>query len=803
VQPRLWRPLTIAVLAALALVPAGAGASPLRPRIGPAMGIVPSARAGDIAVGPNFQVVYHGGAVMSAPVHVHTVFWAPAGYGFGGSPGLGSRAYVPLIEQFLTDAAHDSGAKSNVFSVLGEYPDLAGPGRYALTYNPATDSINDTNPYPARSLQCPSPASTLTCVTDSEVQAELDHVISTHDPAGRGLRDVWLMLLPPNVDECTQLGACGTNAFLGYHGLSNLGHGEVVYAVIINPLVELTPPPGGDPEGNPAAEASIGTVAHELVEAMSDPDGTGWMDPNGFENGDKCENGPQVGTPLGFALNGSPYNQLINRHEYLIQEMWSNALVGCVQSSSVGTSPLPLASVSISQYAASIRGSTGVAKAGVPVQVILVRTGTPVAIALALTGADGSWGPVDLQSMSPGWTHGFGDDRDQIAISYGPGGPAPELIETGNGGNPFAEAGWTGWMQLDTGFRVTRKHVEISPCQQTGVLTLTVRSRPTASPVSLCDTESNTAVVPTGPLGAGTQLRMSSEDNRGVWLGNLPGALVGLTVPLGEPGAVSSLRNDQLLFPPSGQPHCTADLRAQAVSCDGLVPRAAYRLRFGRDGAVLAVRAKGSGRADFAGLRLRRGESVVLINRSGRLLTTLHVAHLRVDIRGDESVVRGGTCEPGDYWGAPPTRPPASSAVGAPGASGTGTICPIDGGARGLSATHIEQTDDLSGGVTRTEVPLLTGTAPAADATLYGPFRALAQIALSGPHGSRIGVSGHVGLTITPAGSRHPVFRAADVNHGGGVPVSGLTGGVYTARWVVTDANGDTRTVQTKFIEAG
>ena len=55
------------------------------------------------------------------------------------------------------------------------------------------------------------------------------------------------------------------------------------------------------------------------------------MDPNGFEVADKCEFGPQDGTPLGYATDGSPYNQLIGGHEYLIQEMWSNDDGGCVQ----------------------------------------------------------------------------------------------------------------------------------------------------------------------------------------------------------------------------------------------------------------------------------------------------------------------------------------------------------------------------------------------------------------------------------------------------------------------------------------
>ena len=68
--------------------------------------------------------------------------------------------------------------------------------------------------------------------------------------------------------------------------------------LIPDPLIELTPGPGTDPEGNPEAETAIDVVDHELAEAITDPEGTGWLDPNGFEVADKCEFGPQRGTPL-------------------------------------------------------------------------------------------------------------------------------------------------------------------------------------------------------------------------------------------------------------------------------------------------------------------------------------------------------------------------------------------------------------------------------------------------------------------------------------------------------------------------
>ena len=70
------------------------------------------------------------------------------------------------------------------------------------------------------------------------------------------------------------------------------------------------------------------------------------MDPNGFEVADKCEN-PENGTPLGFAADGSPYNQVINGHQYLIQAMWSNARRGLrADARRATTSALPLADAS-------------------------------------------------------------------------------------------------------------------------------------------------------------------------------------------------------------------------------------------------------------------------------------------------------------------------------------------------------------------------------------------------------------------------------------------------------------------------
>ncbi len=121
-----------------------------------------------------------------------------------------------------------------------------------------------------------------------------------------------------------------------------------MYAAIPDPQIEFTPPPGSDPEGNAEAEATIDTVAHETLEAMTDPDGTVWMDPNGLETADKCENGPQLGTALGCAVTTWPASsQVIDGHQYLIQDIWSNTRSGCVQSSTAVASIPALHTVSL------------------------------------------------------------------------------------------------------------------------------------------------------------------------------------------------------------------------------------------------------------------------------------------------------------------------------------------------------------------------------------------------------------------------------------------------------------------------
>jgi hypothetical protein len=817
-------PATVCLLALGALAPA-AGATAFRPRVDGALGLEApfdsQGRAQDAAISSATPAVYHGGPIMSGGVTVHTIFWAP-------DQSMYEAGYQAEIEKFFTDAAADSGLTSNIFSMLNQYGSGTTPGAgltngsYNISYTAGADAVVDTNPYPAKNDQCASADNTSICITDGQIQTEVVNVIGNSAENGGGTsgrHDLWIVFLPAGVDECIAVDICGTNAFAAYHGVSSLSSAApTLYAVSVDPAIEGQIDPGHDPQGSPDADAAVSAIAHETAEAMTDPEGTAWYSPDGFEIADMCESGPQYGPFLGSAANGSPYNQVINGDKWLIQEMWDNVNKACAQSSTATSSDdgLPLPQISLTQYSPTVSGNTESGATGEDVSVALYRSdssGNPIFVATAsTTTTDGSWSV----SLSP---YAVGDDRDELDVDYG--GGANDVIMTGNGGNPYEDAGWTGWMGLDESSYLTnhggisaQPELYVTPCFQTGVLTFTGPTTTTSQTLNeLCNTQTNAATLPfSSAIGTGNSITLTSTDNRAYGDVNDPnednpvGALVSLTVPVGEPDATSEAVTPNG-FGPSGYPMCTVDLELQTDSCTGLVESEQFHATDAGHSQNATADGTGTAVFTFPAGQLVRGSSVALSNGS-RTLTTLHIANLRVDINGEQSALAGGSCQPGEYFGAPLSSVPTSSGPGEEtsvggGADLTGEICPTGGDAGGLPTADIAQTDDGSGGQTQTEVPEIEGTAPMQDEEVYGSFIALAQTGLPGQDNTVVPTdsTSKVAVSIAPAGGGSPVFTDSNVDTADGASVPVLGSGGYDATWTLTDANGDTRTVVTSFVE--
>jgi hypothetical protein len=835
---------------------AASGQTGFRPRIGNALGLVPpvpdwGTRRAEPSEGSIFDpVTYHGGQTMSGGVTVHTIFWAPAGYAFQGSPGGGAPSYEGMIEQFFSDAAAASTGTSgapgpcststptncNAFTVEPQYAWGTSPGgitsgNYHINYNnaattfpggytPPDGAIVDTDPYPAHG--CTSPEDDRACLTDAQIQAEVDKIVQATAGTPRGLTNLWYVYTPPNVDECILPNLCETTVFGGYHSLSNVGHGVTIYAYTGDPLVETDSIYAfPHPEGNADAETTVDISMHETNEAMSDPEGTGYIDSNAYEIGDKCEFGRPV-QPLGYAANGQPYDQIINGDKYWTQSLWSQADGGCVGGTANTSNPLPLPQVDLTQYSSTVTGNTENNTSGIGVKVELIRAnaaGAPVTVATGsgTTNGTGAW------SVTLSGNHAVGDDRDEVDVIYsGTGAPTPkhQVILTGNGGDAWIEGGWTGWTDMNQGAVLTNDDkamwatpqthggpsLTMMPCFQTGVFGYSINGTAGAkSPTDFCSTSLDTADTPlTGPVTKGDVVLQSSLDNRAfqppdAQFPNSSGGLVKLTTQVGEPDSTLTLLNP-LGITPSGPPTCTADLGAQAVSCGGLVPGEKYTLTVDQASGVgvSQVTADATGTVAKA-VPVSRGATVALSNGS-RTLTTLHVANLRVAISGDAATVTAGKCSPGRYWGGPLTSAPINgyagegslTPLGAGGAALTGAICPLGGSAAGLPTSDIAQTDELSGGQTVTEVADVADSSPTEGETMYGTFTALAE-ATDG--------TSPISLRIRRSSGGPVVFHAKNVDTANGVAVKGLKPGTYTATWVVTNHNGDTRTEATRFIE--
>ena len=332
----------VAILVAL-FVPAmrasGAGAVTATRHIGPASYVpLRGAASGPVAGDTVFSNVdYNGGAVMPTNTD-YLVFWSPKGigaYGAGTPP-----QFVTGLEQYFIDLAHDSGGHQNVDSVATQYNDATGASvHYQVTFGGA---ILDTDPYPPS--ECPVNAPVTHCLTDAQIEHELEHVASSHG-LPRDLTHEYFLMSAPHVENCfsndpTQgFGGCSAGevpsslaAYCAYHSNTSIAP-MMLYAndpyVVNNRFCDEPNHPNG-----PSDAELIGGLSHEHNESITDPvPNDAWTDgagPNhGEEDGDQCDG--QMGTPLGTAPNGAQYNQVINGHFYWYQEEWSNQGHTCLQ----------------------------------------------------------------------------------------------------------------------------------------------------------------------------------------------------------------------------------------------------------------------------------------------------------------------------------------------------------------------------------------------------------------------------------------------------------------------------------------
>lgn len=209
---------TVAAAAGLTIFCAQAGAVILPTPTGRAS-LAPhdDGRPSGRALSAGDDLTYHGGPVMHT-TRSYAIFLDPA----SALP----ACYATLISRCLGDAAGDSGLSTNVYSVGTQYSDSTGRAGSSGSFGA---SLADGDAYPASG--CPVAAGFTTCLTDAQLQTELDSFAAANS-LPRGLDTLYHVFLPAPVDLCLDAETCFSNFFCAYHGYLGSAGTLLVYAAL-------------------------------------------------------------------------------------------------------------------------------------------------------------------------------------------------------------------------------------------------------------------------------------------------------------------------------------------------------------------------------------------------------------------------------------------------------------------------------------------------------------------------------------------------------------------------------------------
>lgn len=150
---------------------------------------------------------------------------------------------------------------------------------------------------------------------------------------GKSQRDIYFVLTDGNTNVYDNSGGAFCTDYCGWHTYDNttiipglnMLYGFIGSANRCPQDCSYFSNTTDTPNGNLEMDSMVNVIAHELAEAATDPLLNAWLDAGGNEVGDKCFmtfTGQSVSTPL--------WNQDFGGYKFLIQDLWSLRLQGCV-----------------------------------------------------------------------------------------------------------------------------------------------------------------------------------------------------------------------------------------------------------------------------------------------------------------------------------------------------------------------------------------------------------------------------------------------------------------------------------------
>jgi phosphate-induced protein 1 len=204
-------------------------------------------------------------------------------------------------------------------NILENFANNVGGSPY---YNINTTYYDGNNAHVANSVAFGGSSRVTEYLGNSLTDAQIKQVVSDAIAGGlpKSTNAVYFVLTASDVNAssgfCTQ--------YCGWHTHGSINGVDIKYSFIGNAArcpSACAAQTASSPNDNVGADAMASIIAHELEEAVTDPDLNAWYFNNGQENADKCA--WTFGT-LSTAANGSKYNVHLGGRDYLIQQNWVN-----------------------------------------------------------------------------------------------------------------------------------------------------------------------------------------------------------------------------------------------------------------------------------------------------------------------------------------------------------------------------------------------------------------------------------------------------------------------------------------------
>jgi hypothetical protein len=235
-------------------------------------------------------ITYHGGPVMTGTVNMYYIFY-----------GNVSAAYKTIVTDFANSVG--GSAWNNINTTYYNSANVHVSNSVTLA---GTTSVGYTHG---------------TSLSDATIETIVKEAITAGLPSDTN--GIYFVLTDPTVTAssgfCTQY--CGWHD----HG-SGILASNIKYSFVGDPArcPSSCQAQNVGPNGSTGADGAISIIAHELVEAASDPELSAWWDSRGYENADKCA--WTFGTT--YTSGGASANVHMGTRDYLIQRNWVNAGAG-------------------------------------------------------------------------------------------------------------------------------------------------------------------------------------------------------------------------------------------------------------------------------------------------------------------------------------------------------------------------------------------------------------------------------------------------------------------------------------------